>query len=324
MPQGDAPPRADGAGPRSGSARWDDAGVFRVGTFRAADGLRPGIYSVRIECTSGVSQPDSDAEGRPIVAPSAVPPGFRPPDAAFPRAKLAAAAVPVSGVRFLPEMEAVARWIEETPRERVVEEAVARIRAGLPERLLVGGLFLAGLFLAGLFLAGLFLAGIRSIKPRPVGFKFHAVMVIAAAHELAFDSPADERLLPFFWALDYFKACQAQDTREGDWSLAAVRPAAAATADLLDVLREAGPNDAARAAADSLRGALQPSPFGMPCSWPAASCSSASPRSSRCTPPRRQAVSSTDSARPARGRSWPTLWRVARQRPFSPSPGGWR
>ena len=221
MPQGDAPPRADGAGPRSGSARWDDAGVFRVGTFRAADGLRPGIYSVRIECTSGVSQPDSDAEGRPIVAPSAVPPGFRPPDAAFPRAKLAAAAVPVSGVRFLPEMEAVARWIEETPRERVVEEAVARIRAGLPERLLVGGLFLAGLFLAGLFLAG-----IRSIKPRPVGFKFHAVMVIAAAHELAFDSPADERLLPFFWALDYFKACQAQDTREGDWSLAAVRPAA--------------------------------------------------------------------------------------------------
>lgn len=96
--------------------------------------------------------------------------------AAFPRGELAAPPAD-GGVRFLPEMEAVARWIEETPRERVVEEAVAWIRAGLPKRLLVGGLFLAG---------------IRSIKPRPVGFKFHAVMVIAAAHELAFDSPADE------------------------------------------------------------------------------------------------------------------------------------
>ncbi len=119
-------------------------------------------------------------------------------------------------VRFLPEMEQVARWIEETPSERIIEEAAARLHDGLPERLLVGGLFLAG---------------IRSIKPRPVGFKFHAVMVIAAAHELSLDSAADERLLPFFWALSYFKACQAQDVREGDWTLQAVDEKALPPAD---------------------------------------------------------------------------------------------
>ena len=38
------------------------------------------------------------------------------------------------------------------------------------------------------FVGGLFLAGIRNIKPRPVGFKFHAVMVISSAHQLSLDA----------------------------------------------------------------------------------------------------------------------------------------
>ena len=71
-------------------------------------------------------------------------------------------------------------------------------------------------------LAGLFLAGIRNIKPRPVGFKFHAVMVINSAHLLGQTSAVSERLLPMFWALDNFKASQAQDVREGDWVLSRV------------------------------------------------------------------------------------------------------
>ena len=71
-------------------------------------------------------------------------------------------------------------------------------------------------------LAGLFLAGIRNIKPRPVGFKFHAVMVINSAHLLGQTSAVSERLLPMFWALDNFKASQAQDVREGDWVLGRV------------------------------------------------------------------------------------------------------
>ena len=68
-------------------------------------------------------------------------------------------------VQFRPEMEQVVRWIETTPRERILEGAVERLKKGLGYRQLVGGLFLAG---------------IRNIKPRPVGFKFHAVMVIGA------------------------------------------------------------------------------------------------------------------------------------------------
>ena len=64
-------------------------------------------------------------------------------------------------------------------------------------------------------LAGLFLAGIRNIKPRPVGFKFHAVMVINSAHLLGQTAAVDERLLPLFWALDNFKGSQAQDVKEG-------------------------------------------------------------------------------------------------------------
>ncbi len=69
-------------------------------------------------------------------------------------------------VRFRPEIEPVVQWIEETPNERIIETAVAHLKKGLPYRDL---------------LAGLFLAGVRNIKPHPVGFKFHAVMVINSA-----------------------------------------------------------------------------------------------------------------------------------------------
>ena len=72
-------------------------------------------------------------------------------------------------VRFRPEIEPVVRWIEETPREQILEKAVAELKDGLSYRSL---------------LSALFLAGIRNIKPRPVGFKFHAVMVINSAHLL--------------------------------------------------------------------------------------------------------------------------------------------
>src|SRR5208337_3881468 len=93
------------------------------------------------------------------------------------------------------------------PRAQVFEKAVAQLKDGLSYRAL---------------LAGLFLAGIRNIKPRPVGFKFHAVMVINSAHLLGQTSAVSERLLPMFWALDNFKASQADDVRQGDWVLGRV------------------------------------------------------------------------------------------------------
>jgi hypothetical protein len=107
-------------------------------------------------------------------------------------------------VRFRPEIEPVVRWIEETPRERAFDVAVEKLNAGLSYRDLM---------------AGLFLAGVRNIKPRPVGFKFHAVMVINSAHLLGQTAAVEDRLLPMFWALENFKSSQAQDIKEGDWTL---------------------------------------------------------------------------------------------------------
>jgi hypothetical protein len=105
-------------------------------------------------------------------------------------------------------MEPLVRWIEETPRERIIERAALRISQGE-----VGYRDL---------MAGTFLAAIRNIKPRPVGFKFHAVMAIHSAHLIAQQCSLEHQLLPMYWALDNFKSAQEQDRREGDWTLGRV------------------------------------------------------------------------------------------------------
>jgi len=110
-------------------------------------------------------------------------------------------------VRFGPDIEPLVRLLEDTSRERLLEEIGARIRRGLSYREI---------------LAALFLAGIRNIQPRPVGFKFHSVLVINSAHLASISSPDSDRWLPVFWALDSFKNAQAQDVREGDWTMAPV------------------------------------------------------------------------------------------------------
>lgn len=122
----------------------------------------------------------------------------------------AAMAVTPDAVRFRPEIEPVVRWIEDTPRERIIEVGVDHLKNGLPYRDL---------------LAGLFLAGVRNINPHPVGFKFHAVMVINSAHLLGQTASVNDRLLPLLWALDTFKNSQAQDVKEGDWTLGKVEEA---------------------------------------------------------------------------------------------------
>src|SRR5215813_12392368 len=110
-------------------------------------------------------------------------------------------------VRFHPEIEPLARMLEETPRERLLEEVAARIKRGLSYREL---------------LAALLLAGVRNIQPRPVGFKFHAVLVVNSAHLASLASPDSDRWLPIFWALDYFKESQSRDVSEGDWTMGPV------------------------------------------------------------------------------------------------------
>jgi hypothetical protein len=124
----------------------------------------------------------------------------------LPRVSAAEAAMPPQVVRFSPEIEPLVRLLEDTPRERLLEEVASRIHGGLTYREV---------------LTALLLAGVRNIQPRPVGFKFHSVLVVNSAHLASLSSPDSDRWLPIFWALDYFKSAQAQDVREGDWTMAA-------------------------------------------------------------------------------------------------------
>ncbi len=103
------------------------------------------------------------------------------------------------------EIEPLVRLLEDTPRERLLEEVAVRIRSGTSYREV---------------LAALLLAGVRNVEPRPsVGFKFHTVLVVNSAHLASLDSPDEDRWLPIFWALDYFKEAQAKDESERGWTM---------------------------------------------------------------------------------------------------------
>ncbi len=109
---------------------------------------------------------------------------------------------------FADDIEPLVQFLENTPREVIIEQTARRVQAGLSYREL---------------LAALLLSGIRNVQPRPsVGFKFHAVLVVNSAHLASISGPAQDRWLPIFWAIDNFKSSQARDVKEGDWTLAAV------------------------------------------------------------------------------------------------------
>lgn len=110
--------------------------------------------------------------------------------------------------RFAADVEPLVRFLEDTPREKLIEETARRVQDGLSYRHL---------------LTALLLAGVRNVQPRPsVGFKFHAVLVVNSAHLAAISGTEQERWLPIFWAIDNFKESQERDVREGNWTLPAV------------------------------------------------------------------------------------------------------
>src|SRR5688572_10931801 len=125
----------------------------------------------------------------------------------LPAVSAAEAALDSRIVRLDPAIEPLVRLLENTSRDRVLEEVAARVRKGLPYRDV---------------LAALLLAGVRNIQPRPVGFKFHAVLVVNSAHLASLASPDSDRWLPIFWALDHFKDSQARDVQQGDWTMGPV------------------------------------------------------------------------------------------------------
>ncbi len=111
-------------------------------------------------------------------------------------------------VRLQAEIEPLVRLLEETPRNQLIETVAARVQKGLTYREV---------------LAALLLAGVRNVQPRPdVGHKFHAVLVVNSAHLASLASPDTDRWLPIFWALDHFKSSQAQDVKEGNWTMGPV------------------------------------------------------------------------------------------------------
>jgi hypothetical protein len=111
------------------------------------------------------------------------------------------------GVAVAADVEPLVRLIEDTERDKLLEKAADKIRDGTSYNDL---------------LTALMLAGVRGIQPRPVGFKFHAVLVINSAHLASLSAEDNDRWLPLFWSLNYFKGSQAENKKQGDWRMSAV------------------------------------------------------------------------------------------------------
>jgi hypothetical protein len=130
-------------------------------------------------------------------------------------------------VQFQPEIDGLVRLIEDTPRSELLEAVARKIHSGTSYREI---------------LAALLLAGVRNVRPRPsVGHKFHAVLVVNSAHLASLSSPDTDRWLPIFWALDYFKSSQADESRQSGWQMppvdeSAVPPAHKARAAFIEAM----------------------------------------------------------------------------------------
>jgi hypothetical protein len=126
----------------------------------------------------------------------------------LPPVSAAQAQVRAETVRLSTEIEPLVVQIEETPQDQLLEVIGQRIRNGTSYQEL---------------LTAVLLAGVRGIKPRPVGFQFHAVLVVNSAHLAAQAAQDRDRWLPLFWALDNFKNSQATNARQNaGWMMAPV------------------------------------------------------------------------------------------------------
>jgi hypothetical protein len=104
-------------------------------------------------------------------------------------------------VRVSDDMEPLVRLIEDAPRNQLLEAVGQRIHDGTSY---------------GQLLSALMLAGVRGIKPRPVGFQFHTVLVVNSAHLATLAAADRDRWLPLFWGLDNFKASQERNRQQNN------------------------------------------------------------------------------------------------------------
>jgi len=113
--------------------------------------------------------------------------------------------------------------IEQTPRDQLTTKITALIRQGLGRQPLLWAIQLAGM---------------RQIQPRPVGFRFHAVMMVDAARRLAASHGGAEGWVPILWNLDYFKFSQQRNLNLGGWQLSAFNDRVPAPDQALPLLRQ--------------------------------------------------------------------------------------
>lgn len=92
-----------------------------------------------------------------------------------------------------------------TPRDKLQPWVVEQIRSGRlrkPE-----------------LIKALLSAGVSHIEPRPVGFKYHAVLMVDAARRLSLQAEGIVNWIPILWNVDYFKHSQARSLRSSGWHL---------------------------------------------------------------------------------------------------------
>jgi hypothetical protein len=75
--------RSDPTGPLPATARFETDGNFRGTTFSDGDGIRPGTYEVRIDCSAPPAKVSAEA-GHAASGKSLIPKGFQPPDLVVP------------------------------------------------------------------------------------------------------------------------------------------------------------------------------------------------------------------------------------------------
>lgn len=91
--------------------------------------------------------------------------------------------LPAKGISLDPSTEPLVRLLELTPRDELQRMLVEQLARGVPYRKLLEAAFLYPILWQG----------------------HHSVYIVHAAHQLSLDVPAEDRILPLFWAVDVMK-----------------------------------------------------------------------------------------------------------------------
>ncbi len=107
------------------------------------------------------------------------------------------------------DLDTLAGWLTEIPRDRLLERIIGRIRDGMEYELLASAITEAAA---------------RNVQPYPdVGFKYHTVMAMQSVCRASAGLPNQDRWLPLIWAADYFKRSQATELRQSGWLMPSVK-----------------------------------------------------------------------------------------------------